>query len=352
MSEPADKNSVSGALQLLVLIALTLLVPFGIRPLNARYGAHAPPSYLPALEGPRVRVPFDRDPIQQLEEIDPGIVVIGDSMAGTRIDHGRLAELSGMRVAPLLQAGSGPAWWYLAIKNWVIPSGTRPRVIFIFFRDTNLTDILFRMDEGFRWNVDRVAVEREDELNSLIASRRGALWARAGTSVEELYGADGARLWVEPALSNWVGRVMIPSRRQRTAFVAAMNGRFDFMHVRPMQAADFEATVDREADFPGLVDRSVLPLMLRDARRAGLRLCFVRVQRRPEGNQPPPQSPALRRYIDQLRQYIEAQGGLWRDDTGDPAITLDMYEDGDHLAERSRTRYTEIFHDRIRPFLQ
>jgi hypothetical protein len=257
-----------------------------------------------------------------------------------------------MGVSPVFQAGSGPAWWYLALKNWVIASGIRPRLVFIFFRDTNLTDVMFRLDEGFRWNIDRVAREREDELDAVIASRRGALWTRTGSAVEELYSADRARLWVEPALTGWVGRVMIPSRRQRTAFITDMNGRFDFMHVRPMAAADFEAAVDREADFAGLVDRSVLPLMLRDAKRAGLTLCFVRAQRRPDGNRPPPQSPALRRYIEDLRTYIEANGGLLHDDTGDPAITIDMYEDGDHLAAHARTYYTEIFHNRIRQFLQ
>jgi hypothetical protein len=70
------------------------------------------------------------------------------------------------------------------------------------------------------------------------------------------------------------------------------------------------------------------------------------------GNRPPPQSPALQEYIARLRAYIEANGGLWRDDTGDPAITLDMYEDGDHLAAHSRTYYTEILYARLRPLLQ
>ena len=40
-------------------------------------------------------------------------------------------------------------------------------------------------------------------------------------------------------------------------------------------------------DFDGSVQQSVLPLLLRDARRAGLRVCFVRVQRRPRGTAPP-----------------------------------------------------------------
>ena len=337
----------------MILLALTLAVPFLILPLDARNGDPAArPSYLPALEGPRVRGAFDAVPVEQLAHVNPGIVIIGDSMAGSRVDYIRLSELSGMSATPLFQAGSGSVWWYLALKNWVIPSGIRPKCVFIFFRDTNLTSVMFRLDEGFRWNVDRVAGEREDEVNAVIASYRGALAARARSGIERMYRADRARLWVEPALTGWVGRVMIPSRRQRTAFIIEMNKRFDFTHVRPMEAADFEAAQDREADFDAMIGHSVLPLMIRDARRAGLPLCFVRVQRRPDGNRPPPQSPALRRYVEKLRHYIEANGALWRDDTGDPAMTVDMYEDGDHLARHSRTYYTEIFYSRVRHFLQ
>jgi hypothetical protein len=346
-------RSRGGAVQLVALVALTLIVPFAIRSLDARFGDKtATPSYLPALEGPRVRGAFDRDPIEQLAEVNPGIVVIGDSMAGSRVDYVRLSQLAGTSATPIFQAGSGPVWWYLALKNWVIASGVRPKVVFIFFRDTNLTSVMFRLDEGFRWNVDRVAGEREDEVNAVIGSYRGALSARARTAIESLYGADRARLWVEPAMTGRIGRMMIPSRRQRTAFIIEMNKRFDFMHVRPMEAADFEAAQDREADFPRMIRHSVLPLMIRDAKQAGIKLCFVRVQRRPDGNRPPPQSPALRRYVEDLRQYIESNGALWRDDTGDPAITVDMYEDGDHLAQHSRTYYTEIFYARIRHFLQ
>jgi hypothetical protein len=349
---PDGSHSGRSARQLILLMLLTLIVPFSVRALNARYAGEAPATYLPALEGPRVRGDFDSVPIEQLAYSNPGIVIIGDSMAGTRIDYRHLAKISGWSTMPLVQAGSGPAFWYLALKNWVIASGVKPRVVFIFFRDTNLTNVMFRLDEGYRWNVDRAAHDREEELDAVVAARRGAIWTRMGAEVEELYGANRARLWVEPSLSNWVGRVMIPSRRQRTAFMAEMNSRFDYMHVRPNEAADVEAAIDREADFEGLVDRSVLPLMLRDAKRAGLTLCFVRVQRRPIGNRPPPQSPALQRYVSELQQYIEAHGGLWRDDTGDPAMTLDMYEDGDHLAQHSRRYYTEIFYSRMRHLLQ
>ena len=337
------------AVDLLPVLLLTLLLPLGIRSATARHGAATdPPSYLSALEGPRTREPFNPAPVGDLARLNPGFVIIGDSMAGTRIDVPRLTQLSGRTIAPLLSAGSGPAYWYLVLKNWVIASRIRPRCVFIFFRDTNLTNVLFRLDDRYRWMIDFVAGASEAELNAVIAVRTGGPWGRVSDDVERAYGADRARRWLEPALTTWVGRTLIPSRRRHAEFLASMNARFGLDHLRPVEAADIQSGDDREADFGRYVDRSVLPLMLRDARSAGLTLCFVRVQRRPLDGRPPYQSPALRAYVDDLRRYIESNGAVWRDDTGDTALTLDMYEDGDHLAAGSRRLYTEILFERLR----
>ncbi len=76
-----------------------------------------------------------------------------------------------------------------------------------------------------------------------------------------------------------------------------------------------------------------------------LPICFVRVQRRPVNNRPPEESAALEKYVADLRSWIEANGGMFHDDTGDPEMTLDLYEDGDHIG--NRLRYTEIFRRRL-----
>ena len=348
-SSSGPRRRLQATAALSTLAALLLVVPLGIRVLSAWHGGpELPPSYLPALEGPRARqATFEATRISDLQRLNPGYVVIGDSMAGTRIDERRLGELSGTPVAPLLQAGSGSAFWYLALKNWVIASGIKPRVVFIFFRDTNLTDVMFRLDEQFRWSLDLAAGEREDELNAAIAARTDRPYYRIHSLLDRVYEADRARTWIEPAVANWPARTIVPSRRRRDEFRTALNERFGLDHLRPMEAADMQTAEDRLADFDRYVNESVLPLMLRDANRAGLKLCFVRVQRRPVGGQPPEQSPALRRYVNELGSYLMRNSAEFRDDTGDPSLTLDMYEDGDHIARPARRRYTEILFERL-----
>ena len=133
--------------QLLLSAAGLLLIPLALHGATRVHPApNLQPSYLPALEGPRERVAFDASRPAALERMQPAYVVIGDSMAGSRIDPGVFARASRQTVAPLLYAGSGPAWWYLVLKNWVIASGIHPKAVFVFFRDTNLTNVLFRID--------------------------------------------------------------------------------------------------------------------------------------------------------------------------------------------------------------
>ena len=344
---PAARRA--AALQLCLACAALVFLPLVLRAANRLHpGPALQPTYLPAIEGPRERLPFDAEPVSQLAGMNPGYVVIGDSMAGSRIEPRLLSTLTGQLIAPLLQPGTGSAWWYLALKNWVIASGIHPRCTFVFFRDTNLTNALFRMDDQYRWAVDRVSHEREDEANAVLARRQGGSFYRARNAIDAAYDASALRQWIEPAVNTWPARAMFPYRKQRASFLEELNARFGLEHLRPMEAADMQAAEDRDADFDRFVDRSFLPLMLRDAKQAGLTLCFVRVQRRPEGGRPPYQSPALRRYVAKLKAYVEANGGIFHDDTGDADQTLDMYADGDHLSHDGRLRYTQIFYSRMR----
>jgi hypothetical protein len=103
------------------------------------------------------------------------------------------------------------------------------------------------------------------------------------------------------------------------------------------------AASDREADFHRLVGSSILPAWLDLAHRHGLKLCFVRVQRRTDDGAPRPQSPALDRYVADLRDYLMRGGAAFVDERDYPEIWTLPYHDGDHLDPAARLRYTEIF---------
>lgn len=300
----------------------------------------ATPSYLPSVEATRVRQPFDDEPIWGLQDMQPGIVVIGDSMAG-RVHPEHLDALMQMRVAPILMNASGSGYWYLAFKNYVVASGITPEWTLIFFRDTNLTDLTFRLLGDYRDQLDSAASDLEPALDEVIARRLSGPWHRAHGWIEGVYQSEAARAQLEPALSAWPARVMA-GHRGGLRLQSEINDLFTLDRLRPMPLSDMSVVSANDADFHANVDTSVLPLLLSLARERGLKLCFVRTQRRAPGGGLRPESPALVQYMRDLREYIERGGGALIDDQHDQEIAQLPYDDLDHTARDARLPYTEI----------
>jgi hypothetical protein len=304
----------------------------------------AVPSYLPVLEAARPREAFVSDVVGDLKGMAPGYAIIGDSMAG-RIDPELLTSLSGQPVAPVLENATGSGYWYLVLKNYVVASGIRPRLVIIFFRDTTLTDVMFRLDGPYRPTLDHVALDREPELNDVIAARTRGPWHVVHRTVDQAYATDRAREWIDPWLTAWPARMVAGA--EASSLLERVNAEFTLEHLRPMAQADIEGADDREATFAPHVRASALPLMLAAARTHDLRLCFVRVLRRPVNGQPPPESPALQRYVKDLRAYLAANGAVFIDDRDDPSLAQLPYADGDHVSRDARDPYTRKFWTKI-----
>ncbi len=152
-------------------------------------------------------------------------------------------------------------------------------------------------------------------------------------------------MWMEPVIREWFTRFKHPTPQVQTVFATRMEEKFGFEHLREDVASDI-AAVD-VPDFTRDLPSSILPELMRLSREHRLPVCFVCVQRRPVNNRPPEQSPALQKYVAELKAWIESNGGVFHDDTGDPEMTLDLYEDGDHFS--NRRRYTEILPPTPRP---
>ena len=353
-SEPPAAAARQWLLLALILLAV-LLVPLLLRPVNhAVVGGLRSFGYLPSLELQRPRKPFRQVNIDDLRVGNPAWVFIGDSMLGTRIDPALLGQLSTTGdefVAFLYHAATGPAWWYLAFKNQVVASGVKPRMTFIFFRDTNLTDTMFRLEGQYGAALDEVATESEPELDRLVLAHRKGGWHRVHRAANTLYELDLATSWMEPAVRRWWVRWRDPRPGAVENFEWNLDRVFSVDAIRYDVGADLaQHDVAEVPDFRRDLPTSVLPLILDLSTRHGLPVCFVRVQRRPVGNRPPEQSPALQRYVSELKTWLDGNGACFHDDTGDPEMTLDLYVDGDHVGDRRR--YTEIFRKRLDPLFR
>jgi hypothetical protein len=348
----AGPPAASSILPLVVLLLALPVVPMSLRLVNeVADTAGRNRSYLPSIENRPSRRAFNPGAIESLQYGDPEWVFIGDSMLGTRIDPQLLGELAGRgdrNVMFLFQAASGPAWWYLSFKNHLVASGVKPRATFFFFRDTNLTDTTFRLRNHLGEALDEVAHETEPELDAIVAARERGLWWRLDAAFDRLYEVNATYAWLHPTIRRWYALWKYPDPLARLNFENVIEEDFNSNFRRDL-AADIGAVED-DADFKRDLPTSVLPLIVGLSKAHGLPVCFVRVQRRPVGNQPPPQSPALRRYVEDFKAWAASEGACFHDDTGDPEITLDLYGDGDHVGDR--LRYTRIFRKRLDPLLR
>ena len=336
-------------LSLCLVLAGTVAVPFGLRAVNgALPGAAVHESYLPSVETPRPREPFDQEAAAAVREAQPAFVVIGDSMAGIRIDPRQLSRLTNTGVVGLYQQGSPVAYWYLALKNLVAENNLKSiRGAILFFRDDQLTTQV-QVAPG---SLDRVARDREPELDRILAAEKLGAFSEVHRFARRAYQFDRTRLWLEPRLNRWPADVVEPSRPAE--FVDAVNHRlFALDQLRTFEGSDLAASADDSLDFAANVAGSLLPEILRVAGAHNIRLAFIRVQRRPTADGPPPQSPALAKYADDLEAYLIAHGAYYHDDWGDPEEPLSLYADGDHLTAAGRVRYTELFAQRHARFFQ
>lgn len=344
-----------GLLYALLPVALVLMaaVPLLLRVSRPAHEQGVVPSYLPALEPARQRLPFKSDPIADLKYLDPTWVFIGDSIAGTRVDHLVFGELNDNEAAGVLfRPGTGPAWWFLAFKNWLVASGVKPRLTVLHFRDYNLTDTMFRLSDQYRWALDEVSKDSEPALNAAVAARVQGPWALARARLERFYEADRVRDWVEPAIRRWPAAIIVPPER-RAQLPDEVNQRFHLDKLRPFEAADMSAADRAQSDFAAMLPSSVLPAFVRLARANNLQVCFVRARRRPNADgSPAPQPEYLRKYVADLSAWIASQGMLFIDDTPDTRLTLDLYEDGDHMKRSARPYYTELLNEKIQALLK
>lgn len=312
--------------------------------------ARATPSYLPALEPARAREPFDPFPLHELSAVQPPVVVIGDSMAG-RIHKRRLEELTGGAVAPILRNATGSAHWFLIFKNYVVASGIRPRAVVVFFRETNMTDPMFRVSGAYRASADPLSHDFEPELNAALASRTQGAWFRVHSAVDRMYGVEQTRRWLEPELASYPARV-VAGPEAAGPLLEQLNAAFALDRLRPALAADMDPAARDTPDFHRDVHRSVLPAFVSLAREHDIKLIFVRVLRRPEGGRAPAESRAMADYVRDLGAYLEANGAVFRDDRHYPGMAALPYDDGDHIAREAMVPYTELFYEQMAAHLR
>ncbi len=296
----------------------------------------------------------------------PDYIGIGNSMLYTRLGRApeALNALTGKKFHFIVKDGTASAAWYLTLKNVVAASGVKPKVVFFFIRDNDITSPKFRTAGRSALYLSSLRGKHEPQLDSILGTKSKGGSRIVNAVSDWLNGPTGVftfRSWedklpdrlVEIAMD--VGGAGAPKVAQRSALAE----RFAIENLRPDIAADMPSTsantgvldpvTELSRDYSDRAeDASFLPAMMDVAKTQGFKLLFFRVKRRPDKltastNDP----PELRQYIRHLQQWIEKHGGLFFDESYDPSIKESDYLDGDHIRPERMEWYQQYFWKRM-----
>ena len=306
--------------------------------------------------------------ISELRAASPDYIGIGNSMLFTRLGYTptEMNALTGKKFFYVFKNGSASAMWYLTLKNVVAASGVHPKLVFFFIRDNDLTSPFFRTQGQSASYLNSLRGPEEpllDKLLELAPEKTGLV----GTVSRWLDGPGG--LFHFPAWDEKTSKRLInlsmdlgTGRTPKGEMRSLLMDRFAVKHLRKDVASDLPPADSRDDGATDIYndvnknfrhdpeEHSFLPAMMRVAREHGIKLLFFRIKRRPdEQGTVSYEPPELRPYTEHLKQWIEERGGLFFDESYDPAITLQAYQDGDHIGTDHGDWYRKYFWKRMAP---
>ena len=336
VSPGADRGVSSGRSRLTIFLAAVLLVPALVTHL------------IPA------RRDFDPKPIAHLRKKQPEIVLIGDSVLGGSIEPALFARETGVRdVEMLWNGGAASAAWYLLLKNYVVPSGIHPQLVCIFFRERMLTDATFRTTPTYRRFLESLRHKKEPVYQAVLHGDEEDQ-TPLGRMIDWLDPLKTRRHVQQEKISRLAFRVAAggvrigPLRRR-------VNETFDVAKLRDeIMNESAEVTGETPEEFTADPKRNFLPHIIETAKQAGLPLCFVREKRYPLPDGTTPQSEDIRRYMADLRRWVESRGCSFVDLTNNRKPDQSMYTKpgDDHIRKGAKEEVTKIYAEKLRPLLR
>jgi hypothetical protein len=286
-----------------------------------------------------------------LQEKQPEVILLGNSMLGTSVDEAKMNNLLGMNVSKVWLGGSGSAWWFLFLKNIVADLEVKPNHIFIFFRDNYLTLPQHKTAGYHKIGIDNFAGPDEELLDSrayfnTMSRVEFFLYRYLPLVNKGTYFKEKANLFVKDSLGRiWkIGGANEVDKAISTVFADdRMNGEmFEQRHLADEKAQDLY----RE-DMRFRPDESFLSAIIDQCRKHNISLAFVRVKR-VRDLQKGKQSKELLEYMARLNTYLDKEGVALIDFTNEDRLKHPHFGKSDHLNRGiGREYFTRILSEQI-----
>ncbi len=264
----------------------------------------------------------------------PRVIAIGDS-AIRELDAAAFSQALGQKTLVFSAPGTGSAYWYLFFRHQVLAAQYPPDIVLFFFRGVSLTEPGYLTSGSYFVRLEETAASTDADVYALAISQRGNAMVRLAGRYIPLFAfrSEIYRAWVAWA-RDWLPRLFLAC--DSGCVDAAFDQVFDEPHINALLWEDLLQELDRplnepqNLDFQANIESSLLPLILKDARRAGITPVFVRVQQRSQAAGES-DSPEMTAYLQALQHYVLQNGGLYVDLVETPGLDAQMYRDEFHL---------------------
>ncbi len=270
----------------------------------------------------------------QIAEEKPRFVVIGDS-AIRELEQETFSQILGDKTLIFSAPGSGSAYWYLFFRNELLASQHQPDMVFFFFRTVTLTTPSYLVSGTYYTKLEEVASSADKDVYALsIGTTKSLLLKYFEKYIPMLAYRTEIYEDMINQVRNWLPGLLLDC--DESCVDNGFDQVFDetqinaFLWEELVRNLDSSLDEQKNYDFEANIDGSLLPLILNDARSAGITPVFVRNKYRSQalGEK---DSQELDQYMRELKTYIQQHGGLYIDLGENDDLTADMYRDSIHF---------------------
>ena len=308
------------------------------------------------LDYPVNRVETFEEPIRldyrtQIDKAEPAVVAVGDS-AIRELNADNFGLILGKKTLIFSAPATGSAYWYLFLRHQILEAKNPPQMVFFFFRGVTLTVPGYLTNGNYRARLEETATTGDADVyaRAISADENPLLHLPERYLPLFAYRSEIYQSTVT-LVRNWLPGMLLAC--DDTCVDNGFDQIFDEYHINAFLWEELVHNLDssldqpRNYDFAARVGDSFLPLMLQDARSAGITPVFIRVKYRAQA-QGTPDTVEMTAYQQALRAYIEENGGIYLDLAEEDRLTADMYRDSIHLAYDEAPGATVIIAQYIR----
>jgi hypothetical protein len=298
----------------------------------------------PRALGPKFSDDIRMDYQTSIDKQKPGVLLLGNSVINSGIDETQFALLTGQKTMKFGFPGTASAYWYLLIKSNIATARTPPKFLILFFLDNLLTSPEWAVNYDYQLMIDELASENETVLLqkaylSQINPVEGYL--------DSHYPLFGERETLKEKIDNRI-KYTLPRLLLNCAkpcLDKALDVEFEERNMLPQVLKQNEIDPYQWSgptwDFNALVERSFIPDIIQITREKGIILILVR-EKNINVMTLADESADMRRYYEEMVEYLKKEGIPLLDFAHDPELTLDLFRDEMHLSPQGRQVFTRL----------